>query len=125
MTLFRDSRPLADELMVAMHRWSDERRQDAQGLSTADVEAFAKWMDERAGVLPPRVLVARPSGREQVTAILRWAGANGVAVTPMGGGIALMSSRIVPTTRHTFSTPMPKSIVVRVCRFRRRKPYSK
>src|SRR4029077_19679621 len=33
-----------------------------------------------------RVLVARPSGREQVTAILRWAGANGVAVTPMGGG---------------------------------------
>src|SRR6202140_4220923 len=43
-------------------------------------------MDERAGVLPPRVLVARPSGREQVSAILRWAGANGVAVTPMGGG---------------------------------------
>src|SRR6202158_6355866 len=43
-------------------------------------------MDERAGKPPPRVLVARPSGRDQVTAILRWAGANGVAVTPMGGG---------------------------------------
>ena len=44
-------------------------------------------MDERAGKTPtPRVLVARPSGREQVIAILRWAGANGVAVTPMGGG---------------------------------------
>jgi len=44
-------------------------------------------MDERAGTAPaPRVLVARPSGREQVIAILRWAGANGVAVTPMGGG---------------------------------------
>jgi tetratricopeptide (TPR) repeat protein len=50
MALFRDSRPLADELMVAMHRWADARRQDAQGLSTADVEAFAKWMDERAGI---------------------------------------------------------------------------
>jgi tetratricopeptide (TPR) repeat protein len=50
MALFRDSRPLADELMVAMHRWADSRRQDAQGLSTADVEAFAKWMDERAGI---------------------------------------------------------------------------
>jgi tetratricopeptide (TPR) repeat protein len=50
MALFRDSRPLADELMVAMHHWADARRQDAQGLSTADVEAFAKWMDERAGI---------------------------------------------------------------------------
>ena len=43
-------------------------------------------MDERAGKAPPRVLVARPSGREQVSAILRWASANRVRVTPMGGG---------------------------------------
>jgi tetratricopeptide (TPR) repeat protein len=50
MALFRSSRPLADELMVAMHHWADSRRQDAQGLSSADVEAFAKWMDERAGI---------------------------------------------------------------------------
>jgi tetratricopeptide (TPR) repeat protein len=50
MALFRDSRPLADELMVAMHRWADARRQDAQGLPPSDVEAFAKWMDERAGI---------------------------------------------------------------------------
>src|SRR5258708_4579986 len=50
MALFRDSRPLADELMVAMHRWADARRQDAQGLSSSDVDAFAKWMDERAGI---------------------------------------------------------------------------
>jgi tetratricopeptide (TPR) repeat protein len=50
MALFRDSRPLADELMVAMHHWADARRQDAQGLSSADVDAFAKWMDERAGI---------------------------------------------------------------------------
>lgn len=50
MALFRSSRPLADELMVAMHHWADARRQDAQGLSSADVEAFTKWMDERAGI---------------------------------------------------------------------------
>jgi tetratricopeptide (TPR) repeat protein len=50
MSLFRDSRPLADELMTAMHHWADSRRQDAQGVSPADVEAFAKWMDERSGI---------------------------------------------------------------------------
>jgi tetratricopeptide (TPR) repeat protein len=50
MALFSASRPLADELMVAMHHWADARRQDAQGLSSADVEAFTKWMDERASV---------------------------------------------------------------------------
>jgi alkyldihydroxyacetonephosphate synthase len=43
-------------------------------------------MDERSGKPFPRVLVARPTGREQVAAILSWAGANGVTVTPMGGG---------------------------------------
>ena len=42
-------------------------------------------MEERAGKPGPRVLVARPGTREQVSAILRWAGDHGVAVTPMGG----------------------------------------
>jgi tetratricopeptide (TPR) repeat protein len=50
MALFATSRPLADELMVAMHHWADARRQDAQGLSSADVEAFTKWMNERSSV---------------------------------------------------------------------------
>jgi tetratricopeptide (TPR) repeat protein len=50
MALFRDSRPLADELMAAMHHWADARRQDAQGVPTADVEAFAKWMEERSSI---------------------------------------------------------------------------
>ena len=50
MTLFADSRPLADELMAAMRRWADARRQDSQGLSTEDLDAFAKWMDERSGI---------------------------------------------------------------------------
>ncbi len=43
-------------------------------------------MRERAGSEPPSVLVAGPSGRDQVSAILRWAAANAVVVTPMGGG---------------------------------------
>jgi tetratricopeptide (TPR) repeat protein len=50
MALFSVSRPLADELMAAMHHWADARRQDSQGLSSADVEAFTKWMDERSGI---------------------------------------------------------------------------
>jgi tetratricopeptide (TPR) repeat protein len=50
MALFGTSRPLADELMVAMHHWADARQQDSQGLSSADVEAFTKWMNERSSV---------------------------------------------------------------------------
>jgi len=50
-------------------------------------------MEERAGQAPaPRVLVARPEGKEQVIAILRWAAANGVSVTPMGGGTGVCGS---------------------------------
>lgn len=43
-------------------------------------------MDERDGHTPPHVWVARPQGREQLAALLRWAGANEVMVTPLGGG---------------------------------------
>jgi alkyldihydroxyacetonephosphate synthase len=42
-------------------------------------------MEERDGKKRPKVLVARPVGRQQVIAVVRWAAANGVAVTPMGG----------------------------------------
>jgi len=42
-------------------------------------------MERRAGTEPPRAVVARPNGREQVVALLRWAAANGIAVIPMGG----------------------------------------
>jgi tetratricopeptide (TPR) repeat protein len=50
MALFRESRSLAGELMTAMRRWADARRIDAQGLAPEDVEAFSKWVDERAGI---------------------------------------------------------------------------
>jgi tetratricopeptide (TPR) repeat protein len=50
MTLFRESRSLAGELMTAMRQWTDARRVDAQGLAAEDIEAFSKWVDERAGI---------------------------------------------------------------------------
>jgi len=43
-------------------------------------------MDERAGKAPPQILVVRPTGRDQVADVLRWATSNHVAVTPMGAG---------------------------------------
>jgi tetratricopeptide (TPR) repeat protein len=65
MTLFKDSRPLANELMDAMHHWADARRQDAQGLSSADVEAFSKWMDERAGIAAQTASLATGATQSQ------------------------------------------------------------
>lgn len=50
MSLFADSRALADELMASMHRWVEARRQDSQGPSAEDLDAFVKWMDERGGI---------------------------------------------------------------------------
>ena len=46
-------------------------------------------MEERAGRPRDRVLVARPADRQQLIAIIRWAGAQGVAVTPMGGATGM------------------------------------
>jgi alkyldihydroxyacetonephosphate synthase len=43
-------------------------------------------MQERDGHPPPSVLVAKPSSRDHVIGLVRWATANHVAVTPMGGG---------------------------------------
>ena len=46
----------------------------------------AAIMRARTGAAPGRVLVARPANRDHVSSILRWASANHVAVTPLGGG---------------------------------------
>jgi tetratricopeptide (TPR) repeat protein len=50
MSLFRDARPLADELLAAMHRWVDQRRTDAKGVSADELATFAAWIAERASV---------------------------------------------------------------------------
>lgn len=54
-------------------------------------------MQERAGTPPGRVLVARPSNRQQVAGILRWAASEHVAVTPLGGGSGVCGA-VAPQT---------------------------
>ncbi|HZF17995.1 MAG TPA: tetratricopeptide repeat protein [Steroidobacteraceae bacterium] len=61
MHLFRDARPLAAELMTAMQKWIGDRRQNPQGLSTDDLDAFAKWVDERAALSQKAALGQEPS----------------------------------------------------------------
>jgi tetratricopeptide (TPR) repeat protein len=47
LTLFKDSRPLADELMVAMQRWAESHHDNAQGVAVEDIESFTRWVEER------------------------------------------------------------------------------
>ena len=50
MSLFGNSRGLADELMTAMHHWIDARHKDAQGVAPENLEAFSQWVEERSGI---------------------------------------------------------------------------
>jgi tetratricopeptide (TPR) repeat protein len=50
MSLFGNSRGLADELMTAMHHWIDAHRKDAQGVAPENLEAFSQWVEERSGI---------------------------------------------------------------------------
>lgn len=50
MSLFRDARPLADQLMGAMRQWVSDRRAHAGGVDTAQVDEFSRWIDERATI---------------------------------------------------------------------------
>ena len=50
MTLFGNSRPLADQLMAAMQQWVSERRANAAGVVSDDIEKFAQWIAERATI---------------------------------------------------------------------------
>lgn len=50
MDLFNHARPLADELMVVMQKWLESHRAAANGMRPADIDAFAKWLQERDGI---------------------------------------------------------------------------
>lgn len=63
MNLFRDVRPLADELMTAMHRWIDERQSNPNGVGSEELAAFAKWVEERATVAQQTASLAEPAAR--------------------------------------------------------------
>jgi len=61
MSLFRDARPLADQLMVAMKQWVAERRTDASGVAAADVDSFASWVEERGTIASQTASLGAPS----------------------------------------------------------------
>ncbi len=48
MQLFQMDRDRAAELMTAMKRWLDERREDAGEVSAETIESFATWVEERS-----------------------------------------------------------------------------
>lgn len=50
MQLFTSSRSHADQLMAAMQRWVSERRTNASGVASTDIESFAQWVDERTNI---------------------------------------------------------------------------
>lgn len=50
MDLYRDARPLSDQLLVAMQTWVAERRQDGKGLAAAQIDAFEQWLSERSTI---------------------------------------------------------------------------
>ncbi len=51
MELFQLDRERAAELMTAMKRWLEERRQDAGDLSPETLDSFATWVEERSDLV--------------------------------------------------------------------------
>lgn len=50
MDLFATSRKHADQLLVSMRKYVDERRGEPNGLAPQALEEFAQWVDERARI---------------------------------------------------------------------------
>jgi tetratricopeptide (TPR) repeat protein len=50
MSLYRNSRPLSEQLLAAMKAWVAKRKQSAEGVDSTTLEAFASWVDERAAI---------------------------------------------------------------------------
>lgn len=50
MDLYRDARPLSDQLLGAMQQWVTERRADGKGLAAAQLDSFEQWLSERTTI---------------------------------------------------------------------------
>lgn len=50
MQLFREDRERADELMVAMQQWLEQRQVDPAGLDSSAIDEFSVWVKDRAEV---------------------------------------------------------------------------
>ena len=61
LKLFAAAPAQADVLMKSMQAWVAERRRSPAGVSSADLDAFATWVNERAGVAQ-KTAALRPAG---------------------------------------------------------------
>jgi hypothetical protein len=61
MSLFNHARPLADELMVSMQKWLESHRAAPNGMRAADIDAFAKWLQEQGGIAKQAASGAAPA----------------------------------------------------------------
>ena len=50
MDLYRDARPLSDQLLAAMQQWVIDRRADGRGPAAAQIDAFEQWLSERTTI---------------------------------------------------------------------------
>lgn len=63
MQLFRDDRERADQLMVAMESWVEQRRADAAGVDSESIESFSSWVEERQKIAGNTAWLGAESGR--------------------------------------------------------------
>jgi tetratricopeptide (TPR) repeat protein len=66
MDLYRDQRELANQLMGAMEQWVKERRTNAAGVAAGDIDAFAKWVTERATIAQQTASLAADAPHESI-----------------------------------------------------------
>jgi hypothetical protein len=50
MDLYNHTPDLAAQLMAAMQKWLAEHQADSRGLRSSEIDAFAKWVNERDGI---------------------------------------------------------------------------
>ena len=67
LTLLANARPHAAVLLQSMQQWLVERRKQPAGVAAADLDAFARWVDERAAVASQTASLA-----PGVVAVRRW-----------------------------------------------------
>lgn len=64
LILIRNDQARADELMTAMKKWLAETDGRSEAVSTAELEAFASWVEERADVAGLAAMLASTSTRD-------------------------------------------------------------
>jgi tetratricopeptide (TPR) repeat protein len=63
MTLFGESRELADRLMASMRQWIEQQRTTQTGVAPEQLDAFALWIEERSALAQQTTAFAAPDVR--------------------------------------------------------------